>query len=1010
MPTEPSGSVRRALLVGINAYSNRPLGGCIADAELVATVLQERFAFERANVTLLRDREASREGLLAALDTLIDATRDGDTAFVYYAGHGALAPSPDLSEASGSESTFCVCEDPREDIYDDEFGARLTALARRTRHTVVVADCCHSGTIARDAGRGTARSTTPVPPGPRAAKDYGRHAATDESARAAARYVLIAGSRDDEESKEVDVAGDGSITHGALTWALTRELMACAPGTTWRDVFQRVAAAVTGNNPAQHPQLEGDADLEIFGVRTSPGLPSVPVLERSTRQVLLGGGAIHGLTVGSQHRIFPQGTRAGDAVEPLGTVEVTRVTGITARARITGEAADGAIVAGTRAAPMSATTVAQVLALTNTAPESRMAGGVTLELLRSDDGRTFTPARADSRRGMPVLETGDNFTLRITSTLQDAVFVNLFAFNPEGGIDALTPGAANQLAAGGTWDLSEALGGGFDVTWTGDDAVQSFKLFASKEQVDLSGLTRLDHPTRGEAFTGHVSATDWTTVTLTTTLRRRIALDGRGAADVAGATVTARGMTGTIRGLGSAPDVAAITAPDSPLARALATHGAITQQSLVLTDAAATPAARDGTATPPQLTVQVPDPGEGYAQVAMVTDASGLVSWHFAPDRDAAPATRDGSVPTLRTRTFTFDATPSSAPGDSPASRGVLLALGQKLINIYAFPLGKAVVAYAASTVGERIELDRTPYRVRTFQPTDYATGEAREFATADWEALGRGRALLMIHGTNSRTHTAFGGLPREFVEAMHVKYEGRVFAFDHPTLTHSPRQNVETLLSLIPDGLQLDVDIICHSRGGLVSRVLAERQDALDLGTRGIRVGAIVFVGSPNAGTAMADEACIGDFLDTCTNLLNLVPTNGVTDALGLVLTGVKLVATGLWSGLAGLRAMQPSGDFGTWLAEGTQGHDTKYYALASDFSSARGGALGVLAEKLAGRVFKGARNDLVVPTDGVYAANGSRFFPIDGQVVFSDEDGVPHTGFFQFPRTTAQITTWLA
>ena len=798
--------------------------------------------------------------------------------------------------------------------------------------------------------------------------------------------------------------------HGALTWALTRELLTVAPGTTWRDVFQRVSAAVTTGNPEQHPQIEGDADLEIFGLKQFAQLPSVAVLERTAKMVLLGGGAIHGITVGSRHRIFPQGTKVGDDIEPLGTVEVTRVTGTTARARITGEASDDAIVTGTRAAPMSATTVADVLALTNTDPKSRMAGGVSLKLLGSDDGRTFTPAKADRKLGMPLLETGDNFTLRITSTLKDPVFVNLFAFSPEGGIDALTPGSANQLAPGATWDLSEALGGGFDVTWTGDDTVQSFKLFASKEQVDLSGLTRLDQDTRGDKFTGHVSAGDWTTVTLTATLRRRVALDGRGAADVAGATVTARGMTGTIRSADVVPEVSAVTAPDSPLARALAAHGAITQQSLVLTEAAAMPASRDGTVTPPQLQVQVADPGEGYAQVAMVTDASGLVSWHFAPEQDAAPATRDGSVPRLRTRTFTFEATPSTAPGDGPASRGMLLALGQKLINIYAFPLGKAAIAYAARTLGERIELERTPYRVRTFQPADYTTDAAAEVGSAEWESLGRGRALLMIHGTNSRTHTAFGGLPREFVEAMHARYEGRVFAFDHPTLTHSPRQNIETLLEAIPDGLSLDVDIICHSRGGLVSRVLAERQDALALGTRRIRVGTIVFVGSPNAGTAMADEAFIGDFLDTCTNLLNLVPTNGVTDAVGLVLTGVKLVATGLWSGLAGLRAMQPSGDFGTWLAEGTQGHDTKYYAIASDFSAAKGGVLGLLAEKLAGRVFKGARNDLVVPTDGVYAENGSRFFPIEGQVVFSDEDGVPHTGFFQFPRTTTHITAWLA
>jgi len=59
--------------------------------------------------------------------------------------------------------------------------------------------------------------------------------------------------------------------------------------------------------------------------------------------------------------------------------------------------------------------------------------------------------------------------------------------------------------------------------------------------------------------------------------------------------------------------------------------------------------------------------------------------------------------------------------------------------------------------------------------------------------------------------------------------------------------------------------------------------------------------------------------------------------------------------------------------------------------------------------KVFKGAPNDLVVPTEGVFAANGSGYFPIEGQVVFDAADGVAHTGFFQYPRTTTQMDTWL-
>ena len=41
-------------------------------------------------------------------------------------------------------------------------------------------------------------------------------------------------------------------------------------------------------------------------------------------------------------------------------------------------------------------------------------------------------------------------------------------------------------------------------------------------------------------------------------------------------------------------------------------------------------------------------------------------------------------------------------------------------------------------------------------------------------------------------------------------------------------------------------------------------------------------------------------------------------------------------------------------------------------------------------------AANDLVVPTDGVFAENGSGFFPIEEKFVFGRSDTVAHTGYF--------------
>lgn len=1009
-PDTMQGSVRRALLIGINAYAKKPLDGCIADAELMAAVLQERFGFEQHDITLLRDRGASREAVLAALDALIASTSANDAAFIFYAGHGSYAECDDGTEASGYDSTLNVCEDPREDIYDDEIAVRLAALGARTPHTVVVFDCCHSGTLTRDGSappRGE-RWSPAVKTATRPAMDLGPHAsagvARATEGNPADTYVCISACLDDEIAKESAVPGDESAHHGALTFALVHELRSARSGETWRDVFERVARTVRATQEDQHPQIEGAQERVLFGLTELAPTPYVTVIARRRTTVTLGAGALQGLNVGTVYSVFADGSK-GDALDtPIGRIEVTLVKGTTAIARILSEKPEGAIDTGCRARTAERGTVADALAMENRNHASGLRGAVTLEILRRGTDGSFEPAVDDPSAGMPVFDSRERIAFRITNTTDTPVYVNLFDFDPAGSVDALTKGSANLLAAKSPLELGVADGRKLAMSWDGDDAVTSFKLFASVQPVDLSYLTMLEQPavaTRG----ARISDDDWTTVTKPMLLRRNVTLKAGASVDVAGASIAATGMNATVRSAAGGPEATRALAPSGAFAAALADAQMQVQQSFVIADGTATTdgtRSADGEST---IAVQVADPGDGFAQVAMTTDASGMIRWHFAPELDDEPVTRDGSVPTIRTRTFTFDTQRVAGTGE----RGIASAIAEKLINVYAFPIGKAIVGHLASKYGEKLELERTPYRVRSFTPDDYASKQATTISGEAWTRLAAGRALLMIHGTNSSTHTAFGELPRSFVDGMHAHYEGRVFAFDHPTLTHDPRENIETLLDLVPDGVTLDVDIICHSRGGLVSRVLAEKQDTLQFGTRTIRVGSIIFVGAPNAGTRLADEACIAEYLDTLTNLLNAIPTNGATDALSFLMTAVKLVATGVWSGLKGLHSMQPGGTFGTWLNTGERTKETRYFALASNYTPTQPSLVQLAKDRLMDKVFKGAPNDLVVPTDGVFTANGSGYFPIEDELVFDEADGVSHTGFFQYTRTTTQMDTWL-
>ena len=217
-----------------------------------------------------------------------------------------------------------------------------------------------------------------------------------------------------------------------------------------------------------------------------------------------------------------------------------------------------------------------------------------------------------------------------------------------------------------------------------------------------------------------------------------------------------------------------------------------------------------------------------------------------------------------------------------------------------------------------------------------------------------------------------------------------------------------------MPDGLQLDVDILSHSRGGLVARTLAGELEGVS--APGLGVGRVVFVATPNHGTALADADHMVDFIDRYTSILNLLPPGPqdvVTEVLEAILTVVKLIGHAMLRGLPGLLSMDPRGDFIKRLNSG-QPPAAQYYALAADYEPA--GSLkalvaGTIADTIVDRVFGKEPNDLVVPTLGVTEGSTNRVFPIQTDQLFSypGSGGVLHTNFFGAPTTSTRLLDWL-
>jgi hypothetical protein len=441
---------------------------------------------------------------------------------------------------------------------------------------------------------------------------------------------------------------------------------------------------------------------------------------------------------------------------------------------------------------------------------------------------------------------------------------------------------------------------------------------------------------------------------------------------------------------------------------ALASEQMEAQESIQITGASeldvAGPASRSTSLGEPAIVAEVPDPGPDFGQVVLAIDEAGVATWNFPVDDGAAgDPTRGGA-----TRTYVIRRHVPQVP-DQGATRGLSSAVGTKLLKVLVFPIIDPLVGRAADYLAARWERSRRPYRVRSFTPDNYRDTEAAELTGEDWDRLAGGRALLLLHGTFSRAHAAFGTMPPAFVAELHRRYQGRVFAFDHFTMSDDPRRNAELFVEAIPGAMELELDIVCHSRGGLLARVLAEKATELPLGNRSLRVAEVVFVAGPNAGTVLADAKHLGDLVDRYTNLLNFFPDNGVTDVLEAVITVVKQLAVGAVKGLEGLQAMRPGGPFlRDWLNRSPKGH-VRYRAIASDYEPDDPGLLAWAKDGLMDRIFGRAGNDLVVPTLGVYDRNGSGCFPIADRLVLT-RGGIQHNGFFASAAVRDKLLDWLS
>jgi len=320
-----------------------------------------RQGFDSSMIRVLADSQATRAGILGAIDGLVAQARPGDVVVLHYSGHGHQITDDNGDELDGLDEVL-VPFDARGDvdpetykgefhIRDDELEPRLTRLRERVApggNVVVFIDACHSGSATRSAlpvRGGLPPIGKPARTATRGREDgAGWVTATPSVTRGApggtpglAPMVIFSAARQDQLASEVELKGEDR-TAGSLSVGLSQALANLDAGgarVTYRTLFDQVKVWMAGEVPLQTPQLEGDADVELFSGRAVTQRPYLRVASVDGDTVaVLDGGSLVGLLPGTKVAFHAIGTNDPASATGIGTGEVVASDELQARVRL----------------------------------------------------------------------------------------------------------------------------------------------------------------------------------------------------------------------------------------------------------------------------------------------------------------------------------------------------------------------------------------------------------------------------------------------------------------------------------------------------------------------------------------------------------------------------------------------------------------------------------------------------------------------------------------------------
>ncbi len=285
----PAPQKKLALIIAIGDYTGatgwRNLSS-MNDVKYVKEALVKT-GFEAKDIDTLCNKDATKKGMIKALDDLYNRAGEGDVIYFQFSGHGQQIQDDNGDELDGYDEALipydaAAAYDPvtykgENHFRDDLLGEKLNMIRKKIGpkgSIVVLIDACHSGTATRDAGikRGMEMPFLTDPRYKPSIKvdlnkvaEQGMLEGFIEGMGTMVVFSACSPNQPNYEMKDANRQGVGS-----LSYAFAKSIADLPAESNYRLLFQKMKSMIQGDIATQIPMIEGDVDLEVFGGRYLP--------------------------------------------------------------------------------------------------------------------------------------------------------------------------------------------------------------------------------------------------------------------------------------------------------------------------------------------------------------------------------------------------------------------------------------------------------------------------------------------------------------------------------------------------------------------------------------------------------------------------------------------------------------------------------------------------------------------------------------------------------------------